>query len=717
LYTYAVWALRDHDDAVDAVYCAFVIAVRNITQLRQPEHIQPWLYSILRQECSLRASASNGFGSIAPVSGRLRHLSTDASPTGVSPAALEVSLRRAELQMLEWPESEGLSAAHREVLELAIRHGLDSQGLGLVLGLGRGGDPAGGAADAGARGFRVLADAWGQLERSLAASAVARSSTEHCAALTELASAWSGRMNAQLTDHVDGCTRCQHHLHTVVGAPSAPTILPFVAAPHLLREILLDELRDPARASSVGADHAGIAARGGPFAPDGFPSAAVSTPIRRASRPERAGMQPNQYTDTEGASRGPDGREPLPTQPEAPFTTRWHSTSMPSDRVLTEPLSMGAQIRGGAPEIISVSSEHYPAAAPEAQVLPDTIVLPGARSEAAARAGFAGGAGSWPSREGSLGAMGSGAEWVRSATSTAQTAPMPRFAVPGEDEARAADRTVPAGRATHPVRQAVLSTVVLGAVGAVAATSAALLGFTPRHHSSQRADPAAPLGIVGSGSDPLTVSVSTPSGPAAPTHFRTGGSSGSEAPAAGVGSAAVGPPMPVSGSKPGHVTVSGGPQGAQSAMPTAFRVSVNQRDAGPSSARILLRNTGSAPIGWSATPNDPWVRLSRASGMLPGGAQDAIVAAVTDAAPPRLWTSKIVFLPGGAVVTLRGRSSSVPPSGIPTGASTAPAEPPSPTAGPAQPTDTGSAPAPTHSAAPPSAAPASSDDNDRPGAR
>src|SRR5438445_6768106 len=85
LHTYAIWSLRDHDAAVDALYCAFVIADRNITQLRQPEQIQPWLYALLRRECMLReaqastasapstsSAASSGMGSVNPVSGRLR---------------------------------------------------------------------------------------------------------------------------------------------------------------------------------------------------------------------------------------------------------------------------------------------------------------------------------------------------------------------------------------------------------------------------------------------------------------------------------------------------------------------------------------------------------------------------------------------------------------------------------------------------------------------
>jgi len=214
-------------------------------------------------------------------------------------ASLERNLRRAEFHSLEWPESEGLAPAHREILELTIRHGLDSQGLGLVLGLGqsgragRGGDVGsavggfvnGAIVSVGSQGFGALADAWRELERSLAAVAVAKASREHCAQLAELTFGWSGRLTAvlraPLTDHVDGCTRCQHYLHTVIGTPAAPTILPFVAAPRALREILLSELHDPRVALRLGIDHELIAARIQRFAPNGFPAIADPTPLRR----------------------------------------------------------------------------------------------------------------------------------------------------------------------------------------------------------------------------------------------------------------------------------------------------------------------------------------------------------------------------------------------------------------------------------------------------
>jgi len=179
---------------------------------------------------------------------------------------------------------------------------------------------AGLVGSAGSQGFGVLADAWRELERSLAAVAVAKGSREHCAQLAELTFGWSGRLTATLraplTDHVDGCPRCQHYLHTVIGTPAAPTILPFVAAPRALREILLDELHDPSIALRLGIDHGVIAARIQRFAPNGFPAIADSVPVRR-----RGGRR--------AATRVGAGSDALRQRPGTPPTNERQQDELP----------------------------------------------------------------------------------------------------------------------------------------------------------------------------------------------------------------------------------------------------------------------------------------------------------------------------------------------------------------------------------------------------
>ena len=192
-------------------------------------------------------------------------------------AELERTLLAAELASLDWPDTDGLSAAHREVLELSVRHGMESRAVGMMLG-----KPA-------AESFEVLSQAWHELERSLAALALLRTSRAHCPELAALAEGWSGRLTAQrrepLVAHVDACSRCQYHLHKVLGAPQAPSILPHVPAPKELRERVLGDLLDSTPEKA--AEKAAIATRLTRFDPFGFPAIATMRPPAARPEPQR----------------------------------------------------------------------------------------------------------------------------------------------------------------------------------------------------------------------------------------------------------------------------------------------------------------------------------------------------------------------------------------------------------------------------------------------
>ncbi len=808
LHTYAIWSLRDHDAAVDALYCAFVIADRNVTQLQQPEHIHPWLYAVLRRECMLRAAAVpsasvvfspaasstslsslpafsqasdmdgaasasyaglgvggpatatstvDGSGSPAPVSGRLRPPSGAADPSG-SLASLERNLRRAEFHSLEWPESEGLAPAHREILELTIRHGLDSNGLGLVLGLGQPGGRSGYSGvigSVGSQGFGVLADAWRELERSLAAVAVAKASREHCAQLAELTVGWSGRLTATLraplTDHVDGCTRCQHYLHTVIGTPAAPTILPFVAAPRALREIVLDELHDPDKALRLGIDHEAIAARIQRFAPDGFPAVGEPVPVRRRggrrAAPKRSSSRADTTTpgasgiNTDSRGRRTSDVPNAPTSPAAPGPTM-AMRSRPADDaggVYRRPGSWAARVVPPDPAMewtpTGSNARQTPRRAPG--VGRDAGSDAGSLSMGtSAGAGIkAGGAASGGAHAGGAHAGGADAcmafgrgnetptEFIstasgRFASRTSESVPFaaePRQSGSPNTNAEAGGgvnegSNVMSPRASRsgahstarahprhksrPVRQAMMSAVALGTVGAAAAAAAALLGVTSDGHgSSQLLDanpPAGPIGSSGYGGG-VSVSVSTPPAPATSPSALSSGVNGHGVGAGGGVSGAVG--TPGTGAAGSGAAGAGRGQGVDAAD---FHVSVNQRAADPNSVSILLRNSGSEPIAWSATRHDPWIVLSRSSGRLGPGQSLAITATATSAAPAGQWTTSVTFAPGGAVVTLRGGypiQSTPPASTPPTGGSGGGSTPSGP-ASSAPPTD-GSSPTPT----------------------
>jgi DNA-directed RNA polymerase specialized sigma24 family protein len=280
LHTYALGGLRHHEAAASAVYCAFVAADHHVAHLGDAEMLRPWLYAITRHYCRagklprLRLTASAASASAS---------ASAPAPKDAAMAELERKMLAAELASLDWPDTDGLSAAHREVLELSVRHGMESRAVGMMLG-----KPA-------AESFEMLSQAWHELERSLAALALLRTSRSHCPDLAALAEGWSGRLTAQrrepLVAHVDACSRCQYHLHKVLGAPQAPSILPHVPAPKELRERVLGDLLDDSPEKA--AEKAAIASRLTRFDACGFPViAAPRPPAERPQQPRTAAGMP-----------------------------------------------------------------------------------------------------------------------------------------------------------------------------------------------------------------------------------------------------------------------------------------------------------------------------------------------------------------------------------------------------------------------------------------
>lgn len=712
LHTYALWYLRDHDAAADAVYCAFAAADRNHTTLQQPEQIQPWLYALLRRECRLRAGEAEA---PAPVSGRLRPKADGLGDSGVGASLLQLegNLRRAEFHSLAWSEAEGLAPAHREVLELTIRHGLDSRGLALVLGLREGA-----AGLASTRGFGLLADAWRELERSLAAAAVAGSGRDNCAQLAELTFGWSGRLNATLraplTEHVDRCSRCQHYLHTVIGTPSAPTILPFVAAPRALRDLLLGELADADAALSAGVDLVALGRRCGSFGSEGFPArvdlsqnsatAAAGTgagsarpPRRRQTsarlhRPPRAGagVPTGGARPTTAAPEAPRGyaakSEPAPSAPSTAATPRtpevedlFSARGSWAERVLPPQTSPAATAAGAAsagsapvegslwrpeptPEFVETPSGRFATRTP-LPPHPPRLYAPK------------------PSPTPPSPTSRMSAESKPGAAASVEVDRLPRYARNGGGRAAGA-------RARHkarPMRQAVVSAMALGAIGAVAAAAAALIGTSGDPHATVALDNTQPNEVVGGvqttasqapSQDRLTVTVTT--------------AGGASSQATGLGA-----PLGSGGS-------SAGVSSPTAAASGGFFVSVNQRDGDPYSVQIMLRNAGTTPLKWSAAPDVSWLTLSQHSGTLAPGQSLAVTATATSAAPSGQWTARIAFQPGGIIVTVHGGmpaqqsspptsstsmsaptnapTTSTPTTGTPSSAPASPSSTPSPTA-------------------------------------
>src|SRR5258708_929664 len=105
-------------------------------------------------------------------------------------------------------------------------------------------------------------------------------------------------------------------------------MLPFVAAPRALRDILLAELADADAAGDAGVDLVALGNRCGKFGPEGFPA-------RLDVSAQGSGSSP---APTAGAGRGPKRRQPGPgrgtstvTRPPSPKTTLQPRTADPED--------------------------------------------------------------------------------------------------------------------------------------------------------------------------------------------------------------------------------------------------------------------------------------------------------------------------------------------------------------------------------------------------
>ncbi len=189
LYAYCRSLLHDGEGAADAVQDTFVVANQRIGDLRDPDRLSAWLYAIARNECLRQL--------------RQRRRSAALEEAGEVPADVTdpgTAVNAAQVRELVHAAAQGLNPGDREVIELAVRHGLAPVDLGAVLGVS--------ANHAHAR----LSRARTQLERALGALLVARTGARDCPTLGELLAGWDGHLTALLRKrvarHVESCPVC-----------------------------------------------------------------------------------------------------------------------------------------------------------------------------------------------------------------------------------------------------------------------------------------------------------------------------------------------------------------------------------------------------------------------------------------------------------------------------------------------------------------------------
>lgn len=258
LYGYCWSLLKDRDSAADALHDTFLVASQRIEQLRDAERFRAWLYAIARNECMRQL--------------RLRRRSValeEASEVSDESVDLDAGPRNRELQALVRDAAAGLSPKDREVLELALRHDLDSSELAATLQVSQ------------SHARALLSRVREQLERALGAVLVARDRRNECPELAAILAGSEGQMTALLrkrvSRHLETCAICAESRRRLVSARSLLSLLvPLPLPPLDLRARVLHDAFHP----NLVAYRAHLSDRAGRIDSDGFPRSGRLDPRR-----------------------------------------------------------------------------------------------------------------------------------------------------------------------------------------------------------------------------------------------------------------------------------------------------------------------------------------------------------------------------------------------------------------------------------------------------
>jgi RNA polymerase sigma factor (sigma-70 family) len=196
--------LQDRHAAEDAVQEVFVVLAERIGQLREPDRLRPWLYTVARRHCYRQLEARRR---IDPL--------TDEHDFADEPLALDQELYVAELRALIWQAMAGLNPRERAAVELSLRHAHCRQDLADALGVSR------------THANTLLMRGRQQLKRSLAALLVTRTAGRDCPTLASITAGWDGQLTPlwrkRIARHIDTCRSVgEDGVATSFPAPCSP---------------------------------------------------------------------------------------------------------------------------------------------------------------------------------------------------------------------------------------------------------------------------------------------------------------------------------------------------------------------------------------------------------------------------------------------------------------------------------------------------------------
>jgi RNA polymerase sigma factor (sigma-70 family) len=248
--------LHDRDEAADALHDAFLAASRNLHQLRDPERLRPWLYSICRHVSLRHLKARDRV-----------ELTDSVDEMMTSDPDLDRGVRSEELSELVWSAAAGLNGRDQALLDLNLRQGLEGQDLADAMGTSL------------SNSYVMLSRMRDQVERSLGALLIARLGRDDCEELDALLAGWDGRftplLRKRVARHVDGCEICSERRRAAVSPLALLALAPLVPAPSLLKARVISSIRN---VDVVDPPHV-------PFTKEGF---AALGPAEDRSRPKAA---------------------------------------------------------------------------------------------------------------------------------------------------------------------------------------------------------------------------------------------------------------------------------------------------------------------------------------------------------------------------------------------------------------------------------------------
>jgi RNA polymerase sigma factor (sigma-70 family) len=227
LHDFCLGMLTDRDGAADCVQDVFCIAATRLVQLRDPDKLRPWLYSIARNEALRR------------INERRRETPSDELPdTAAGDPGPDMLAARTELADLIADAAGGLSDRDRSVLELAFRHGLNGPDLADALGV----TPT--------NANTIVHRLRETIERSLGALLVSRRARTAggCPELAAILDGWDGHFNVlmrkRISRHIESCDTCDEQRRRLVSPAALLGAAPvFIPAPAWLRDQTLHEVQ------------------------------------------------------------------------------------------------------------------------------------------------------------------------------------------------------------------------------------------------------------------------------------------------------------------------------------------------------------------------------------------------------------------------------------------------------------------------------------------